>query len=70
MDLDKDEDEDDPDKNPRHAYTDPDRTIRTIFGGRVATETGRERKLTARAVTAVAWTDDTVADPKYQNWSH
>jgi hypothetical protein len=40
--VDKEEKEDDgEDKNPRHNYQDPERTVRTIFGGRVATETGR-----------------------------
>jgi hypothetical protein len=34
-------------KKTHHSYKDPDRTIHTIFGGKVALETRRERKLTA-----------------------
>jgi hypothetical protein len=33
-------------KDPHHAYKDPDRIIRSIFGGKVALENGRQRKLT------------------------
>jgi hypothetical protein len=36
-----------------------------IFGGKVALETGRERKLLARVVMNVAKQDDKIADPKY-----
>jgi hypothetical protein len=28
------------DKDPRHAYKDPDRSVRSIFGGKVALENG------------------------------
>jgi hypothetical protein len=35
------------DKEPRHAYKDPDRSIRSIFGGKVALKNGRQRNLTA-----------------------
>jgi hypothetical protein len=35
------------DKDPHHAYKDPDRSIRNIFGGKVALENGRQRKFTA-----------------------
>lgn len=67
---DKDKDDEDQDKNPRHAYTDPAKVCRTIFGGKVALETGRERKFIARAVMAVANPDDKITDPRYQTWSH
>jgi hypothetical protein len=61
--VEEEEKEDDgEDKNPRHSYQNPDRTVQTIFGGRVATETGRQRKLTARAVMAVTKADDKIAD--------
>jgi hypothetical protein len=36
----EEKDEEERDKNHRHAYKDLDRTIRTIFGGKVALETG------------------------------
>jgi hypothetical protein len=58
------------DKNPHHSYQNPDRTVQTIFGGRVATETGRQRKLTARAVMVVTKTDDKIADVRVSDWSH
>jgi hypothetical protein len=50
---------------PHHAYKDPNRTIRTIFGGKVALETGQERKLTARAIMALANSDEKIIDPKF-----
>jgi hypothetical protein len=65
----EEKDEEEQDKNPRHTNKDPNRTIHTIFGGKVASETRRERKLTARAVMAVANSDEKIADPKFQNWS-
>jgi hypothetical protein len=34
------------DKDPHHTYKDPDRSVRNIFGGKVALENGRQRKLT------------------------
>jgi hypothetical protein len=37
---------------------------------KVALENGRQRKLTARAVIALNNSNEKVADPKYQNWSH
>jgi hypothetical protein len=58
------------DKDPRHAYKDPDRSIHSIFGGKVALENGLQTKLTARAVMALNNSDEKVANPKYQNWSH
>jgi hypothetical protein len=58
-------DEEEQDKNPYHAYKDLDRTIRTIFGGKVALETGRQRKLTTQAVMVLAKSDEKTADSKY-----
>jgi hypothetical protein len=55
------------DKDPHHAYKDPDRSVHSIFGGKVALENGRQRKLTARAIMALNNFDEKVADPKYQN---
>jgi hypothetical protein len=60
----KDEEEQDK-KKPHHAYKDPDRTIRTIFGGKVALETRWERKLTAQAVMAVTNSDEKITGPKF-----
>jgi hypothetical protein len=37
----EEKDEEEQDKNPHHTYKDPDRTIRTIFYGKVALDTGR-----------------------------
>jgi hypothetical protein len=61
----EEKDEEERDKNRRHAYKDPDRTIRTIFGGKVTLETGQERKLIARAVMALANSDEKIVDPKF-----
>jgi hypothetical protein len=44
---DEDKEEDDADKNPCHAYREPEKSYHTIFGGRAAMETRQERKLTA-----------------------
>jgi hypothetical protein len=57
-------------KPPHHAYKDPDRTIRIIFGGKVALETGWERKLTGQAIMALTNSDEKTTNHKYQNWSH
>jgi hypothetical protein len=57
------------DKDPHHAYKDPDRSVRSIFGGKVALENRRQRKLIARAVMALNNPDGRFADPKCQNWS-
>jgi hypothetical protein len=66
----EDKTEEERDKDPHHAYKDLDRSVRSIFGGKVALENGRQRKLTARAVMALNNLDGRVANPKYQNWSH
>jgi hypothetical protein len=66
----EDKTEEEHDQDPHHSYKDPDRSVRNIFGGKVALENGRQRKLIARAVIAINNPDGRVADPKYQNWSH
>jgi hypothetical protein len=66
----EDKTEEECNKDPHHAYKDPNRSVRSIFGGKVALENGRQRKLTARVVLALNNSDKRVADPKYQNWSH
>jgi hypothetical protein len=66
----EDKTEEEHDKDPHHAYKDPDRSVYSIFGGKVALENGRQRKLTARAVIALNNSDEKVTDLKYQNWSH
>jgi hypothetical protein len=66
----EDKTEEEHDKDPHHAYKDPDRSVRNIFGRKAALENGRQRKLTARAVMALNNLNGKVADPKYQNWSH
>jgi hypothetical protein len=66
----EDKTEDECDNDPRHANKDPDRSVCGIFGGKVALENGRQRKLTARAVMALNNPNGKVANPKYQNWSH
>jgi hypothetical protein len=66
----EDKTEEEHDKDPHHAYKDPDRSVHNIFGGKVALENGRQRKLTTRAVMALKNSDGRVANPKYQNYSH
>jgi hypothetical protein len=61
----EEKDEEERDKNRHHAYKDPDRTIRTIFGDKVTLETRQERKLIARAVMALANSDEKITDPKF-----
>jgi hypothetical protein len=61
----EEKDKEEQDKTPCHAYKDPDRIICSIFGGKVALETRRERKLTAQAVMAVTNSDEKIADPKF-----
>jgi hypothetical protein len=63
----EDKTEEERDKDPHHAYKNLDRSIHSIFGGKVALENGRQRKLTARAVMALNNSDKKVTDPKYQN---
>jgi hypothetical protein len=66
----KKKDKEEQNKNPHHAYKDPNKTICIIFSGKVALETRRERKLTARAVMALANSNEKIANSKFQNWSH
>jgi hypothetical protein len=61
----EEKDKEESDKNPCHAYKDPDKTIRTIFDGNISLETGRERKLTAQAIMALANSEGKVIDPKF-----
>jgi hypothetical protein len=62
--------EEERDKDPRHDYKDLDRSVRSIFGGKVSLKNRQQRKLTAQAVMALNNSNEKVADPKYQNWSH
>jgi hypothetical protein len=69
---DKDDDKNDrwdnkrPDKEDKtKEERDKDRSIRSIFGGKVALENGQQRMLTARAIMALNNSDEKVADPKY-----
>jgi hypothetical protein len=66
----EDKTEEERDKDPHHAYKDPNRRVHNIFGGKIALENRRQRKLTTRAVMALNNSDKKVTDPKYQNWSH
>jgi hypothetical protein len=44
--------EEERDKDPHHTYKDSDRSICSIFGGKVALENEQQRKLTAQAIMA------------------
>ncbi|XP_066341615.1 uncharacterized protein [Miscanthus floridulus] len=66
--------EDDSRKDPEHpkdantAFQDPSKTVGTIFGGAAASKNKRKQKLTTRQVLSVS-NNDTIADPRYLNWS-
>jgi hypothetical protein len=59
-----DDDDDAQDRNPRHQYVNPTKTVHSIFGGKVSLESKRERKLLKHACLSVINTDDLITDPK------
>jgi hypothetical protein len=65
-----DDDDDAQDRNPRHQYVNPTKTVHSIFGGKVSLEYKRERKLLKRACLSVLNTDDLISDPRLPAWSH
>jgi hypothetical protein len=65
-----DDDDDEQDRNPRHQYVNPTKTVHSIFGGNVFLESKRERKLLKRACLSVINTDDLISDPRLPAWSH
>jgi hypothetical protein len=65
-----DDDDDKQDRNPRHQYVNPTKTIHSIFGGKVSLESKRERKLLKRACLSVVDTDDLISDPRLPAWSN
>ena len=60
----------DEDRDPRHQYVNPTDVVHSIFGGKVSTESKRERKLLKRACLNIDTTDGLIADPKFPPWSH
>jgi hypothetical protein len=62
--------DDDEDRNPRHQYVNPTKTVHSIFGGKVSLESKRECKLLKRACLSVINTDDFISDPRLPAWSH
>jgi hypothetical protein len=65
-----DDDDDEHDRNPRHQYVNPTKTVHSIFGGKVSLESKHERKLLKRACLSVVNTDDLIFDPRLPAWSH
>jgi hypothetical protein len=65
-----DDDDDEQDRNPRHQYVNPTKTVHSIFGGKVSLESKRERKLLKRACLSVVNADDLISDPRLPSWSH
>jgi hypothetical protein len=65
-----DDDDDEQDRNPRHQYVNPTKTVHSIFGGKVSLESKRDRKLLKRACLNVINSDDLISDPKIPAWSH
>jgi hypothetical protein len=62
--------DDEQDRNPRHQYVNPTKTVHSIFGGKVSLESKRERKLLKRTCLSVVNTDDLISDPRLPAWSH
>jgi hypothetical protein len=67
---DGDDDDDEQDRDPRHQYVAPTKTVHSIFGGKVSLESKRERKLLKRACMSVIDVDGFITDPKFPAWSH
>jgi hypothetical protein len=65
-----DNNDDEQDRNPRHQYVNPTKTVHSIFGGKVSLESKRERKLLKRACFNVVNTDNLISDPRLPAWSH
>jgi hypothetical protein len=67
---DGDNDDDKQDRDPRHQYVAPTKTVHSIFGRKVSLESKRERKLLKRACMSVANADNLITDPRFLAWSH
>jgi hypothetical protein len=65
-----DDDDEEQDRNPRHQYVNPTKTVHSIFGGKVSLESKHERKLLKRACLSVVNTDDLISDLRLSAWSH
>jgi hypothetical protein len=59
-----DDDDDEQDRNPCHQYVNPNKTVHSIFGGKVSLESKHERKLLKWAYLSVINTDDLISDPR------
>jgi hypothetical protein len=58
---DGDDDDDEQDRNPRHQYVNPTKTVHSNFGKKVSLESKRERKLLKWACLSVVNTDDLIS---------
>jgi hypothetical protein len=65
-----DDNDDEQERNPRHQYVNPTKTVHSIFGGKVSLESKYEHKLLKRACLSVINTDDLISDPRLPVWSH
>jgi hypothetical protein len=65
-----DDDDDEQDRNPRHQYVNPTKTVHSIFGGKVSLESKREHKLLKQACLNIVNADDLISDPRLSAWSH
>jgi hypothetical protein len=63
-----DDDDDEHDRNPRHQYVNPTKTVHSIFGGEVSLESKRE--LLKWAYLSIVNADDLISDPRLPAWSH
>jgi hypothetical protein len=62
--------DDEQDRNPRHQYVNPTKTVHSIFSEKVSLESKRERKLLKRVCLSVVNTDNLISDPRLPAWSH
>jgi hypothetical protein len=65
-----DDDDDEQDRNPRHQYVNPTKTVHSIFDGQVSLESKSERKLLKRACLSIINVDDLISDRRLLAWSH
>jgi hypothetical protein len=65
-----DDDDDEQDRNHGHQYVNPTKTVHSIFGEKVSSESKRERKLLKRACLNVVNAVDLISDPRLPAWSH
>jgi hypothetical protein len=59
-----DDNDDEQDRNPHHQYVNPNKTVHSIFGGKVSLESKSERKLLKWDCLSIVNTNDLISDPR------